>query len=673
MEKWKSTFQQLSDDGEVHIDRLFLALELVGFPKPNQTWVTNVLSTLTSYSTLDLAEFLDFLTQYEDIERCEAQQLFESFDYDNSGTMDLVEIRELFEVCGITPMSHVIKDIVMGVAPKDLDKLTFDDFWQVLLSVRRHEGFTSSEVEEIKSMFHKFDIDKSGSLESQELSRVLRYLGFAMDEKVVNHILREVDVDGDGSLDEREFLVCMRKVRENEVALMRRVFDECDVNRSGGICSQELVIVLRTMGYYPENEEIWNAMEDAGVKRSDEMDFAQLWLFIEAYRKREGFSKVDVEELRQAFDNADIMADGTKRGYLDALTIGHIFIRSGLPVNCTQAQRFVANVDIDGSGTIDFGEFLKIARHLCEDITAKANMAYSDVEGCASALHDLLELLVPVSYSCDRRTVACKTKPEQLDRFGFVSSVNVLRSLTRDHVKANHGFGEAEVEELQEHFNEYDRDRNGLLSWKDVQNLLETAFPQLTHSADSRSELMEIMKDTFRDGEIEFADFVRFMRRVSDLTEMARIMREKSVTAIVSFSAPEINEFRELFLGDSDREFLSLSEVQEMLATIVPMGAKNTKALTKVFDEVVTDRISMKAEFSEFLLLLHRLLDSDVAGINHYAEAKAGATAWESEPSPALEERCPSKGAMFISEILQASKKRRTTKPTAAPRRLPSK
>jgi Ca2+-binding EF-hand superfamily protein len=352
------------------------------------------------------------------------------------------------------------------------------------------------------------------------------------------------------------------------------------------------------------------------VLPGEEMNFGQLWRFLEAYRAREGFSKADCKELQ------DCLAQESQDGELDALNVGHLFVRLGLPVSCTQVQRFVANVDIDGSGTIDFSEFIKIARQLSQHVSAHTTGLYSGgISGAAA--REMLEAVVPISYHTDISSVVENFQKDHLDHYDCVSCVKQLRSLTRRQVQSNSGFGQSEMEALREQFTEYDKGKSGCLSDPQVHCLLENLFPDLATSASSRPKLLEIMQEATKHagGAIDFAAFVRLMRNVKDLAELDRIRKERDTVQAVGFSAEEVNEFREVFLGSKDRDFLTLAEVQEMLKNIVPMGAKNTERLSKLFSEVVSERSGRKdADFSEFLLLMRGLMDSDFGCINEHAK-----------------------------------------------------
>jgi len=187
---------------------------------------------------------------------------------------------------------------------------------------------------------------------------------------------------------------------------------------------------------------------------------------------------------------------------------------------------------------------------------------------------------------------------------------------------------------------------------------------ELATSASKRPQLLEIMRETtsHTGGKINFAAFMKLMRKVKDLSELDRLRRERDAIELVSFSGHEVNELRELFLGSKDREFLTLLEVQEILSVLIPMGAKNIEALSKVFEEVQCDAhhdSHEQADFSEFLLLLDHMMKSDVADINERAKNVACAAGHHDQhgcepPSPdngGPQIRAPSdaiQGALFL-------------------------
>jgi Ca2+-binding EF-hand superfamily protein len=416
----------------------------------------------------------------------------------------------------------------------------------------------------------------------------------------------------------------MRKVREHELTVLKRVFKECDADNSNTIDTNELLTVLRRLGYHPDLEVIVDATADAGLKKGEDMNFDQLWQFIEVYRAREGFSKIHVSEVQTLFDDADL-ADCFKDEELDASNVIHMFRKLGLPIHSTQAQRFVATVDIDGSGTIDIQEFLKMLRHFYEHMVSRAGQAYT--ERARPSTPKVLEGLVPVASPTDL-SLAGRRSSEFMSFFDFVSCVTQLRNKTRNDVKSHCGFGDAEFHAIEEQFAEYDEEKKGFLSDKQVQRLLETLVPHLATSAPERPQLLKIMEEATRDvgGIIDLTAFIRLMGKVKDLSESSKIQREVSSEESVDFTPKEINEFRELFLGEGDREFISLSEVQDMLSNIIPMGAKNIKTLAKTFKEAatVTEQDRNEVEFSEFLLLLQRLTEVGFVGIGEQASKGEG-------------------------------------------------
>jgi Ca2+-binding EF-hand superfamily protein len=615
-------FRRLADDNEIHKDHIPHALQLAGFPTPVGDRIKELLAAMTPYSTLTSSEFISFMEEYEEREYDFARKLFADYDEDNSQTLDMCEIRKIFVHLGFTPMAHVIHDIVQEVGPKVPEELSFDEFWAVLLHLRINEGFTRTEIKQFLELFNKFDANGNGLLESHELERILVYLGHNWESNTVKEILAEVDVDGNGSLDAHEFQVCMRKVREREVANVQRKFLEFDLDGSGGISAGELAHIVADLGYFPQRDEVNDALADIGMSPEQELDFDELWRFLEVYRGREGFSHAEMVEIEEVFNVVD--ADGS--GSLSVEEMGQLFAMLGVSVTPTQVQRFVSNVDLDGSGTLDFHEFTKVVRQISQNACKKARAAFAaqNLEGAQPSILEVLKVLVPTAHSKDTEKLAGRLASlgESLEQseHDLVSQIIKLRKKTAKQMKRNHGFGHAEVQQLRQHFEEYDVDKKGFLRDHEVEKLLEDTYPELTKSMTYRPQLLEIMKSAQK-GQVNFRSFLKLVRRCRDLCDREKVKRERDAIAASGFTQAEVKEFRELFLGSTDRETISLSQLFEMVAPLVPLGQKNSIALVEIYRDVVEK--DQEAEFAEFLLIFRRIIDLDTGDINECARVVA--------------------------------------------------
>lgn len=62
-------------------------------------------------------------------------------------------------------------------------------------------------------MFKCFDKDNSGSIDANELHQMFLYMGITTTEAEVKEIISQVDDNGDGSIDEQEFLTVMKRAQ----------------------------------------------------------------------------------------------------------------------------------------------------------------------------------------------------------------------------------------------------------------------------------------------------------------------------------------------------------------------------------------------------------------------------------------------------------------------------
>ena len=76
---------------------------------------------------------------------------------------------------------------------------------------------SEEKIAEYRASFETFDKDKDGLITTNELGTVMRFYGHNPTENELNKMVAEIDLDGNGTIEFKEFLGLMvRKMRESE-------------------------------------------------------------------------------------------------------------------------------------------------------------------------------------------------------------------------------------------------------------------------------------------------------------------------------------------------------------------------------------------------------------------------------------------------------------------------
>lgn len=129
------------------------------------------------------------------------------------------------------------------------------------------EHLTEEKIHEFKEAFEIFDKDKDGYITIKELSEIMRSLGQLPSETELQDMINEVDVDGNGNIDFKEFLGLMaRKMRdtdtEEELIEAFKVFDR---DGNGLVSSVELKHVMLSLGEKITDEEVDEMIKEADI------------------------------------------------------------------------------------------------------------------------------------------------------------------------------------------------------------------------------------------------------------------------------------------------------------------------------------------------------------------------------------------------------------------------
>ncbi|XP_045763430.1 caltractin [Maniola jurtina] len=144
--------------------------------------------------------------ELSDEQRRDIKEAFDLFDTENTGKIDTKELKVAIRALGFEPKKEEIKKMIAEIDKGD-GKVSFEDFLE-LMTVKMAEKDTK---EEIMKAFKLFDDDETGKISFKNLKRVARELGENLTDEELHEMIDEADRDGDGEINQEEFLRIMKK------------------------------------------------------------------------------------------------------------------------------------------------------------------------------------------------------------------------------------------------------------------------------------------------------------------------------------------------------------------------------------------------------------------------------------------------------------------------------
>lgn len=122
---------------------------------------------------------------------------FSIFDADGSGAISIEELEMVMKSLGQNPSSIELRDLIKEVDVDNSGSIDFEEFKALMIA---REGDRQSRL---KLAFSVFDKDNNGQITADEMRSVMSQ--FELTDSELEDIIKEVDEDGDGSIDFEEF------------------------------------------------------------------------------------------------------------------------------------------------------------------------------------------------------------------------------------------------------------------------------------------------------------------------------------------------------------------------------------------------------------------------------------------------------------------------------------
>ncbi|CAF1332782.1 unnamed protein product [Adineta ricciae] len=141
---------------------------------------------------------------------------------------------------------------------------------------------TNHQMKELRDAFDLFDRDHSGSISSTELKQLLLALNFKPSESLLRKVMKEMDTDGNGTIEFSEFAKAMSSVYSRALTdeEMHRAFRCFDKDDSGFITRDELRDVLKQLNHNISERRITEVMKAVDENGDGKISFDEFVIML---------------------------------------------------------------------------------------------------------------------------------------------------------------------------------------------------------------------------------------------------------------------------------------------------------------------------------------------------------------------------------------------------------
>mmetsp|Transcript_14173 Transcript_14173/g.32094 ORF Transcript_14173/g.32094 Transcript_14173/m.32094 type:complete len:1159 (-) Transcript_14173:19-3495(-) len=619
-ETMRKVFRYLHKDGDLLREHLPAALRLLSYTDCDQQVVSRVADrVIGDRSFLDWEDFCEFVVRFRDEHQEEVRKEFEVVDVDKSGSIGAAEIFVLLRRSGFTPLPGIVEEILEEIAEDphaELDQV--QQFVHLRIILQDRQGFTKKEADVLENLFKRYDHNEDGTMDPEELHSALSWLGFAQGDWRLSKeaMLQGVETLPDGNLPSLGFLQAIRKIREHEISCISKILEEKTTNDHGMYSLETATQVFHSLGYHMASEKI--ILECAG-KRAGEVTHGvlleDLYAAVQRYRDHEGFLLSEIEEFKAIFNDFDRNGSNS----IDVIEAGGVLRWLGYPSNLDKQQELMIEVDVDGSGAIDFDEFLKLVRKFLEQERNSVKAAFSHADGERSGLlkvEQLRSLLLSLGYFLEDASTFGQIRGGYHDRTvdleETIDVIKGLRAQAREVFRENQGFSGAHLHKLKLLFEQADTKRTGVIASKDLQRLISEIYPESTQSQEGKNHMSEMLRqvDANGDGELEMPEFLHLMRLLEDQQDHEQMLKEQVAADKCNFKRVEVMELRKIFRAydKDDSKELSFSELYILFSSVMHMTPSMSQSLLSIFKDLAEPG-KEELDFSGFLHAMRRVED----------------------------------------------------------------
>merc|ERR1712124_196401 len=148
-------------------------------------------------------------TELDETEKQEIKEAFDLFDVDGSGNIDVKELTIAMKALGCEPKPGEIEKMIADVDDDGSGEIGYPEFLQMMT----HKILNKDPKDDMLKAFKLIEPEweTTGGITFKNLKRVAKETNQSLGEEELQEMFDDADKDGDGVVNEEEFLRVMKK------------------------------------------------------------------------------------------------------------------------------------------------------------------------------------------------------------------------------------------------------------------------------------------------------------------------------------------------------------------------------------------------------------------------------------------------------------------------------
>ncbi|XP_065155154.1 troponin C, isoallergen Bla g 6.0101-like [Atheta coriaria] len=145
------------------------------------------------------------------------------------------------------------------------------------------------------------------------------------------------------------------ELNKEQIALLKNAFDTFDVEKKGSIGTVMIGTILGMLGINMTEKMLADIIAEVDDDGSGELEFEEFITLASRFMVEE-----DAEAMQQELKEAFRLYDKEGNGYITTHTLKEILKELDDKITGEELDMMIAEIDSDGSGTVDFDEFMEV-------------------------------------------------------------------------------------------------------------------------------------------------------------------------------------------------------------------------------------------------------------------------------------------------------------------------